>query len=196
MHTRVTTLIADPAEPETVWAGVEIDGLYRSRDAGRTWQAVGRGLSSRDIHALAIVARDGSGKRLLASTNNDVNLSTNDGETWQPLQMGKSLPCSYFRGLTQLTDRSEEVLLGNGDGPPGATGLVARSSDAGVSWQPAAMPGLANSTIWNFAVHAADPELVYASSVSGEIYRSTDRGVSWVKLKREFGEIRALAWSP
>src|SRR2546421_5868327 len=33
MHTRVTSLAADPAEADTLWAGVEIDGLYRSRDA-------------------------------------------------------------------------------------------------------------------------------------------------------------------
>ena len=74
MHTRVTSLLADPVNPETVWAGVEIDGLRRSRDAGRSWQTVGRGLSSQDIHALAIIPDDGRSKRLLASTNNDVNL--------------------------------------------------------------------------------------------------------------------------
>jgi photosystem II stability/assembly factor-like uncharacterized protein len=196
MHSRVTTLTADPAEPQTIWAGVEIGGLFKSRDAGRTWQAVGRGLSSLDIHALVIVPADGRGKRLLASTNNDVNLSTDDGETWQPLQVGKALPWSYYRGLALLPDRPEVVLLGNGEGPPGGAGIVARSGDAGATWQTAAMPGHANSTIWNFAVHAADPELAYASSVSGEIYRSNDRGASWVKLRREFGEIRALAWTP
>ena len=49
--------------------------------------------------------------------------------------------------------------------------------------------------MWNFAVHAADPDLVYASSVSGQVYRSTDGGASWQKLAREFGEIRALAWT-
>jgi photosystem II stability/assembly factor-like uncharacterized protein len=196
MHTRVTTLAADPTEPQTVWAGVEIDGLYRSRDSGQTWQAVGRGLSSLDIHALAIVPVNNRGKRLLASTNNDVNLSTDDGESWQLLHLGKALPWPYFRGLAQMPDRPEVVLLGNGEGPPGGAGTVARSSDAGSSWQRADMPGPANSTIWNFAVHPADPELVYASSVSGEIYRSTDRGHSWLKIKREFGEIRALAWGP
>jgi photosystem II stability/assembly factor-like uncharacterized protein len=195
MHTRVTTVVADPVESQSIWVGVEIDGLYRSRDAGRTWQSIGRGLSSVDIHGLAIVVADG-GKRLLASTNNDVNLSTDDGETWQPLQLGKSLPWSYFRGLAQPPGRPEVVLLGNGDGPPGGVGLVAQSSNAGASWQAATMPGPANSTIWNFAFHAADSDLVYASSVSGEVYRSTDQGGSWVKLKREFGEIRALAWSP
>src|SRR5437660_9222003 len=36
---RVTTLTADPEDPATVWAGVEIGGLHRSRDGGRTWQA-------------------------------------------------------------------------------------------------------------------------------------------------------------
>jgi hypothetical protein len=58
------------------------------------------------------------------------------------------------------------------------------------------MPGRANSTMWNFAVHAADSELIYASSVHGLVYRSIDGGASWHKLAREFGEIRALAWTP
>jgi hypothetical protein len=57
------------------------------------------------------------------------------------------------------------------------------------------MPHRANSTIWNFAVNPADSTLIYASSVSGEVYRSTDAGASWTQIEREFGEIRALAWS-
>jgi photosystem II stability/assembly factor-like uncharacterized protein len=195
LHTRVTALAEDPGEPGTVWAGVEIDGLHRSRDGGRTWQAVGQGLSSRDIHAIAILPGRGGPGRLLATTNNDVNLSTDGGATWRPLQVGRSLPWPYCRGLAQPCGRPEVLLLGNGSGPPGDAGVVALSADAGESWHEARMPGRANSTIWNFAVHPADPELVYASSVSGEVYRSTDGGQSWEKLAREFGEIRALAWA-
>ena len=196
MHTRVTTLCADPTAPGTVWAGVEIDGLYRSRDAGQSWEQVGSGLSSQDIHGMAIVPGNGGSKTLLASTNNDLNLSRDDGKTWQPLQVGRMLPWSYCRGLGQLPRRPEVVLMGNGDGPPGTAGVIARSTDGGASWRIARMPARANSTLWNFAVHEADPSLVYASSVSGEVYRSTDGGESWEKLAREFGEIRALAWAP
>jgi len=195
MHTRVTTLTADPADPATVWAGVEIDGLFRSRDRGQTWQPVGRGLSSRDIHALGIAPVNG-GKRLIATTNNDVNLSTDDGETWQPLGLPKVLPWGYFRALAQPVGKPGVFLLGHGDAPPGTMGIVARSTDAGQTWRPAEMPGRANSTLWNFAVHPADPDLVYASSVSGQVYRSTDGGASYTKLAREFGEVRALAWTP
>jgi photosystem II stability/assembly factor-like uncharacterized protein len=175
---------------------VEIDGVYVSRDGGRAWAPVGKGLSSRDIHALAVVPGPGGRRRLLAATNNDLNVSDDDGENWRPAGIGGILPWPYCRALAQPCGRPEVVLLGAGDGPPGGAGLVARSADAGGAWEAAAMPARANSTVWCFAVHSADPLLIYAASVSGEVYRSTDAGAVWDKLDREFGEIRALAWSP
>ncbi len=193
MRTRLTALCAHPGDAQTFWAGVEIDGVYRSRDGGVRWEAVGRGLSSADIHGLVYVP--GSG-RLVASTNNDVNVSTDDGATWRPLGLRERLPLPYYRGLAQRPDRPDTLLLGVGDAPPGTTGLVARSLDGGVSWRPAESPGRANSTMWVFATHPADPELVYAASVSGQVHRSTDGGASWQRLGREFGEIRGLAWTP
>jgi photosystem II stability/assembly factor-like uncharacterized protein len=196
LRTRVTALAADPIDAQTVWAGVEIDGIRRSRDGGCSWEAVGEGISSPDIHALAVVTGNGRTKRLLASTNNDLNQSTDDGQTFRPLGVGRSLPWAYCRGLAQKWGQPEVMFLGIGDGPPGSAGVIARSVDGGESWQAAQMPGRANSTVWNFAIHPADPDLVYASSVSGEVYRSTDGGAVWEKLQREFGEIRALAWTP
>src|SRR6185436_576378 len=43
---RVTTLTTDPTEPGVLWAGVEIDGVHRSRDGGRSWESIGNGLTS------------------------------------------------------------------------------------------------------------------------------------------------------
>jgi photosystem II stability/assembly factor-like uncharacterized protein len=197
MQTRVTSLLGDPDNPERLWAGVEIDGIHQSDDGGRSWRPIGSGLSSRDIHALALVPdANGRGRCLLAATNNDLNRSTDDGQTWQPMDIGKSLPWAYCRALAQPCGRPREVLLGQGDGPPGSVGGIGRSRDGGNTWELAALPAPANSTLWNFAVHPADPDLLYAASVSGQVYRSTDGGASWAKLQREFGEVRALAWSP
>jgi photosystem II stability/assembly factor-like uncharacterized protein len=193
MHTRVTALCGHPDDARTVWAGVEIDGVYRSDDGGQSWRALGTGLSSQDIHDLVYVP--GSG-RLLASTNNDVNVSVDGGVSWHALQLRQTLPLPYFRGMARDPARPEALLLGNGDAPPGTTGLVAQSLNGGQTWRATQMPGRANSTMWNFAINSADPDLVYASSVSGQLYRSTDGGGSWHKLSREFGEIRALAWTP
>jgi photosystem II stability/assembly factor-like uncharacterized protein len=196
LHTRVTGVTGDPTDPDLLWAGVEIDGVFRSRDGGRTWQPVGTRLGSRDIHALVVVPGAEGRRQLLAATNNDLNVSTDDGETWEPLAIGKLLPWSYCRGLAQICNRPEVILLGNGDGPPGSAGIIARSEDGGVRWETATMPGQANSTVWTFGVHPARPDRVYAASVSGEVYRSEDGGKNWEKLAREFGEVRALAWAP
>jgi photosystem II stability/assembly factor-like uncharacterized protein len=197
INTRVTTLAADPLDGKSVWAGVEIDSAWRSRDEGITWQKAPSGLSSPDIHNIVVVpAAKGRPRRLLAATNNDLNISDDDGDTWRRLDIGKQAPRSYCRGLAQVQGRPERLLLGVGDGPPGWSGFVVISEDAGDTWRAAEMPGPANSTIWNFATHSSDPDLVYASSVSGQVYRSTDAGASWTKLPREFGEIRALAWAP
>jgi photosystem II stability/assembly factor-like uncharacterized protein len=194
---RVTTLAYDVTDPQLLWAGVEIDGVHRSRGGGRTWQPIGTGLTSRDIHALAVVpAHAGRPRRLLATTNRDLNISDDDGETWRPAQIDRVLPWLYCRALVQKAGRPEVLFLGNGEGPPGWGGAIARSSDGGDTWERLTLPCEPNSTVWNVAVHAADPELIYASTVSGQVFRSFDGGDTWEKLRREFGEIRALVWTP
>lgn len=194
--TRVTSLAAEPGG-QNAWAGVEIDSAWHSADGGKTWKKSAQGLSSPDIHSLAVVpARMGKPRRILAATNNDLNISEDDAATWKPREIGKVAPRSYCRGMTQVIGKPERILLGIGDGPPGWTGIIVVSDDAGATWRQAAMPGPANSTIWTFATHAANMDLVYAASVSGQVYRSTDAGERWEKLPVEFGEIRALAWGP
>jgi photosystem II stability/assembly factor-like uncharacterized protein len=196
VYTRVTTLAADPDDPDLLWAGVEIDGIHHSTDGGRTWAQIDEGLTSRDIHALAVLPRRAGHKRVLATSNNDLNLSDDGGRTWRPGSIGNVLPWMYTRALVQRCDNPDVLFLGGGDAPPGCEGALAVSRDGGATWNPAALPGRSNSTMWNFGVHPADHRLIYAASVSGQLYRSADGGDSWSRLKREFGEIRALAWVP
>src|SRR5262249_44831053 len=148
---RVTTLRADPFDRECLWAGVEIDGVWQSRDLGESWTKIGRGLSSADIHGLAIVPLSGGRRRLVATTNNDVNLSDDDGVTCQPQRIGERFGEPYCRGLAQRPDRPLTLLLGNGDGPPGSTGAAWRSDDGGLTWERLGLPVTPNSTIWDFA---------------------------------------------
>ena len=41
---RVTRLAIDPSNPDEVYAGLEVDGVLRSRDRGETWEDVGQDL--------------------------------------------------------------------------------------------------------------------------------------------------------
>ena len=88
--------------------------------------------------------------------------------------------------------------MGNGDGPPGTVGVVApldrRRHD--LERQPRDARAVQQHHLELRGPPRRCRNLIYASSVSGEVYRSTDGGASWQKLAREFGEIRALAWTP
>lgn len=190
-YSRVTCLLADPEEPETIWAGVEIDAVWRSRDLGETWERLSAGLSSTDIHGLAIVP--GAPRTLLATTNNDLNLSMDEGATWTPQGVKEIFPHGYCRGIVAKSDDPRVLFLGNGNGPPGTTGSLQISHDGGATWQQAALPQTPNSTVWTFAVTLSSPDLVFAGTVNGYLYRTRDGGATWQKCFHEFGELRALA---
>lgn len=190
---RVTCILFDPRDG-TIFAGVEIAGARRSRDGGQTWEVLTEGLSSQDIHGLAAVW---NGKRtLLATTNNDVNRSDDDGDTWTPLKVGQTFPWPYTRACQVQVDDPHTVWVGAGNGPPGNQGGLFRTRDLGATWERLGLPQVTNSTVWQMAFHPADPQRVYVSSVSGQLYRTLDGGDSWSKLPMEFGEVRALAWIP
>ena len=58
---------------DLAWAGVEIDGAWRSRDAGKTWTRTSEGLAHDDVHGLAVI-HNGS-RRLFATTAGGLHLS-------------------------------------------------------------------------------------------------------------------------
>ena len=208
-YSRVTCLAADTIESiegveglegiqrDVIWAGVEIDGLWCSRDQGETWERRDSGMSSPDIHALAILPATATRPRtLLATTNNDLNLSMDDGLTWQPQNVGAVFPHNYCRGLLYKVAPTAKLFVGNGNGPPGSTGSLQMSLDTGQHWQAANLPIAPNSTIWTFAAHPALPDVIYAACVLGYLYVSENSGATWQKCAHEFGEIRSLAVIP
>jgi len=192
---RVTALTVDPSDHQIVWAGVEVDGVRRSLDGGETWTRIAGGLHDPDIHDVA-VRGGGNDKAVLTSTPREIFASTDKGETWRGLGVGKQFGLPYCRGLALKTDDPNTVFVATGDGAAGRTGAIQRSKDGGQSWQALSLPVEPNSPIWSFATHRANPTRILACSHYGEIFASEDAGDSWVKLGREFSEIRALAWTP
>ena len=191
--TRVTQILFDPVDRGTLWASVEIGGIYRSTDRGRNWKLLEQGLVSADIHGLAVVRNADGGKSVLATTNKGLHRSEDNGETWTFEKLDS--PWQYTRAITPSADGAS-LFLTNGNGPPGNTGRLLRSRDGGRSWSDVDLPGRLNSTPWCVATNAADPRLIFACTNLGQVFRSADGGDSWTRLEREFGEVRALHWRP
>lgn len=196
---KVTNILVDPRDQKTLWVGVEIDGVYCSRDDGRTWthRVMGDNVLNRDVHGLAVTP--GHPGKLLVTTPDGLWSSGDDGESFTlhgfP-RFAERDQISYCRGVALKADDPNTIFVGNGDFIPGKRGAIQRSRDGGETWAKCQLPVEANSVIYWFGTHPANPDVVVANSLHGYVYISTDAGDSWSKLDREFGEIRALTWMP
>jgi photosystem II stability/assembly factor-like uncharacterized protein len=190
----VTSVIVDPDDHHIVWAGVEIDGVFRSMDGGDTWTHLENGLYDPDVHDMTIAAT--RPKRLFVSTARDMFLSDDLGDTWHPLGIKEKWPLPYARGIAVKPDDPSVLYAGCGETTTGEKGHVLRTTDDGQRWEIMPLPGATNATVWGLATHPADANRIVAFSLFGEVYVSENSGASWRKIAREFGEIRTAVWVP
>lgn len=198
---RLLTICIDPEDSRTVWFGVEEGGAWRSRDGGDSWQRLDEGtpgsIRNSDIHAITVLpATAGAPKTALVLTVNCVHRSTDDGASWQGELSRDLFDGLYYTRTVQALPGSDQLLLAMGDGTPGRRTRIYRSSDRARNWEEARIDLPPNSTVWAFGVHAARPQLVFAGTKYGDLYRSDDGGARWHKEWRAFSEITAVAWTP
>lgn len=82
-HTRWIT--PHPEDPDLIFVGVELGGVMRSTDGGRTWEDRKPG-SQFDCHSMAIPAA--APDRLYEAAGGGVAISLDRGETWQAADEG------------------------------------------------------------------------------------------------------------
>jgi photosystem II stability/assembly factor-like uncharacterized protein len=197
---RTTNVIVDPRDHRTIWAGVEVDGVFKSLDGGDSWVRLpdlGPDPFHGDIHGMTI--RPDHRTAVYATSPFGVATSTDEGESWEYHLFPKFHEDdrrSYCRGTLLKADDPDVMFVGNGDTVPGQTGAIQRSRDGGRTWERVPLPVEPNSVVYWFATHPAIPNVIAAITLFGYLYLSTDGGESWEKLKKEFGETRAVAVTP
>ena len=197
---RTTCMMVDPRDNHTIWAGMEVDGVYKSLDGGDTWvhlPDLGPDPFHGDIHSMTL--KTGARSTVYCTSPFGIATSYDEGESWDYHNFPKfheGARASYCRGMVIKADNPDVMFVGNGDTIPGVTGAVQRTRDAGKSWQPVSLPVEPNSHIYGIATHKERPNVIVAASFYGYVYLSEDGGDSWQKLQKEFGEVRSVALLP
>jgi photosystem II stability/assembly factor-like uncharacterized protein len=191
---RVTGIAVDPVDTNNVWVGLEVDGLRVSRDGGDSWSSLSSAIPNLDVHAVAVAA--GPPKSVFVVVNNDVLVSRDDGVSFTSVRAKEVFPWVYSRGIAVKPNQPSTVFVAIGDSTPGRTGTVMRSTDTGATWKSLDLSVPPNSAMWVVDVQPEAPDLLFASSRYGYLYRSDDGGDSWTKLWREFSEVSSILWTP
>ncbi len=210
----IGTLTIDPNAPDVIWVGTGEnvggrhvswgDGVYRSTDGGQSWENMGLG-ASEHISEIIIHPEDSNTLWVAAqgplwSSGGERGLykSTDGGESWENV-----LEIDEWTGVTDLVidprnpdrlyaatwQRHRTVAAYMGGGP--GTGIY-RSDDGGESWE-RLEGGLPTGNLGKtgLAISPQNPDVVYAAIETerreGGVWRSTDRGQSWVKMSDEVG---------
>ncbi len=108
-RTRITAVAVHPRLAGTVYAGTEA-GLFRSTNAGQTWQRVGGVLAHAPVTAVATDPDQGG--MLYAATENGILWSGNGGQTWHRFRT--ALPPRVFTNLA--VTRTGMIYAGSSDG--------------------------------------------------------------------------------
>lgn len=210
--TAIGALAVAPSAHDTVWAGTGEpwlirpyytlgDGVYKSTDAGRTWQHMGGSSLDATGHIARIVIdpTDANsvyvcavGQAFRPQHERGIFHTSDGGATWKQvlfvdentgcsdLAMDPKDPKTLFAGTWQLTIHRNDLHSGG----PGSGVFV--THDAGATWTrltghglPAADHPLGKIAV---AISASNPNRVYAlvqDAPAPGLYRSDDRGVTW-----------------
>jgi photosystem II stability/assembly factor-like uncharacterized protein len=193
---------------DTFYFGAADGGVWKSDDAGRTWQGLFQHEAVSSVGALAIAPSDprvlyvGTGHpepRWDIASGNGVYGSTDGGATWSYL----GLPESEHIGKILVDPRDANVVLvaalGHMFGPNPERGVY-RSEDGGKTWQQVLFKDADTGAV-DLARDAANPDLVFATlwqarrwpwqgyhqpivGPSSGIYRSRDGGKTWEHLTK------------
>ncbi|MEZ5962624.1 MAG: glycoside hydrolase [Planctomycetota bacterium] len=199
---RTVAAVGVPGQPDTFYIGVNHGGVWRSRDAGRTWQPIFDDQPTGSIGAIAVapsapqVMYVGTGEGLQRpdlSIGDGVYKSSDGGDTWRNVGLGDAQQIPQVAVDPHDPNRVFVAALGHPYGANEERGVF-RSLDGGDTWQKVLYRD-ADTGAFDVLFAARDARTVFAVLWSGRqapweiggswelpgagLYKSTDGGDAW-----------------
>ncbi|MDT8319400.1 MAG: hypothetical protein RQ826_02615 [Xanthomonadales bacterium] len=202
---RVTAVAGHERQPYTYYMGATGGGVWKTTDAGQTWNNVSDGyLKTGTIGAIAVAPSDpdvvyvGTGESpirgVTTSHGDGVYKSTDGGETWVHLGLEDTRQISKIKIHPKNPDVVYVGAQGNPWGPSQARGVY-RSSDGGKNWQRVLFvnettgaslldidvnsPDTLYAAMWD---HQRLPWDVRSGGPGSGLWKTTDGGANWTEI--------------
>lgn len=185
----------DPLRPEYVYCGTFGQGLWRSRDAGHSWEPVGEGIAQSQVTSVAVspTERAGAFGVVYAGTEPSALFRSEDGgSTWRELAALRALPSAstwsfpprpYTSHIRWITP--DPLVKGRVFAAVEA-GALLRSLDGGETWEDRKPDGPYDTH--TLVMHPLAPNRLYSAAGDGFIQpgngfvESDNGGETWSRF--------------
>ena len=194
----VQAIAVSPTDPRVILAGIELGGVVRSEDGGRSWSGHLKG-SLRDCHSLKFHSHDGNWAYEAGGTGGGASFSTDGGEHWHKARKGLAKhygvacaadperPDIWYVSVApspgkSFGERAEVYLYRSGDFPSNGSDGNVGSTAGDPLWRPAAwQPHPLRQMPMALVTDPGAPGSLYAGLGHGDVWYSADYGDSWQK---------------
>jgi photosystem II stability/assembly factor-like uncharacterized protein len=204
------TILLEPGHAERIVIAISAAGVFRTDDAGKTWQPANRGLTSpyqlpdpeaevgHCVHRIAMhPSRPGV---LFMQKHWDVMRSDDGGKLWK--EVSGNLPSDFGFPIEVHAHEPETVFVvpiksDSEHYPPDGKLRVYRSRTGGNEWE-ALTKGLPQKDCYvnvlrdASAVDSLDPCGVYFGTTGGQVYASADSGDTWNPIVRDLPAVYSV----
>ncbi len=195
-----------PGQPNLYYFGATGGGVWRTTDAGASWENISDGYFGGSIGAIAVSESDpnvicvgGGEKTVRGNVSHGLGAwkSLDAGKTWEPIGLKDSRHITRIRIHPNNPDLIYAAVLGHLFGPNQERGVY-RSKDGGKNWKRILFAN-ENAGAVDLLLDPVNPRILYASTwrvrrtpysleSGGEgsaLWKSTDGGDTWVELTKE-----------
>jgi len=203
------TILLDRGHPRRIFIAISAAGVFRSDDAGATWQPKNRGLQSQHIpdpnaevgHCVHRIAMHPSRPDVLFMQKHwDVLRSDDAGESWR--EVSGNLPTDFGFPIDVHAHEPETIYVvpiksDSEHFPPEGKLRVYRSRAGGNEWE-ALTKGLPQRDCYvnvlrdAMAVDSLDSCGVYFGTTGGQVYASRDAGDNWSAIVRDLPAVLSV----
>jgi len=203
------TILIDPTDEDRLHVAISAAGVFRSDDAGATWQPTNRGLHSEGIpdpgaevgHCVHRIARHPSRPDVLFMQKHwDVMRSDDRGDSWH--EVSGNLPSDFGFPVSVHAHEPDTVYVvpitsDSEHFPPEGKLRVYRSRTGGDEWEPLTQ-GLPQRDCYvnvlrdAMAIDQLDPCGIYFGTTGGQVYASADAGDHWEPIVRDLPRVLSV----
>ncbi len=192
----VSAIATHPKDPGTVFAGVEVGGIYRSRDAGRSWTDLNAPVS--DIHSIQVCPA--KPERVYVTSGEGGFVSDDEGFGWRA--MGTSNKRQYTMGLAAHPSEADRVIVSAAQGPPpmwdgpdGAQCDIYLSTDSGRRFR-TVVRGLEGGVHRKaLVINSKVPSEIVFGTSTGQLFYSNDGGETFDEEATDLGDLRTIVFA-